>query len=117
METEVIPAELQRQFEMAAEVVRSQGSFLVVSHIDADGITAGSIAAETLRRLGKDFTLRFVKGITDQVIGEIETSPQDAVWICDLGSAYISRFRRQNVIITDHHVPDPDWRSGQTDLF
>lgn len=117
METENLPAQLQSQLDRAADVIRSSGSVLVVSHIDADGITAGSIAAETLRRLGKRFELRFEKSITEEVIGEINGAPEDTVWICDLGSAYMSRFQRQNVIVTDHHVPDPNWRTGQTDLF
>lgn len=117
MEADDLPARLISEMRSAAGVLRSAGSVLVISHIDADGITAGSIASETLRRIGKKYTLRFVKSITDDIIAEINSSPEDAVWICDLGSAYISRFTRENVIITDHHVPDPDWRSGQTSLM
>lgn len=43
----------------------------MVTHIDADGITAGSIASETLRRLGKRFALRFVNSITDDTVDAV----------------------------------------------
>ncbi len=88
----------------------------MVTHIDADGITAGSIAAIALDRLGKEFTIDFEKKITDEVIDRVNGCWYDLVWVCDLGSAYMSRFVRSGIVVTDHHVPDPRWRSGQTFL-
>ncbi len=88
----------------------------MVSHIDADGITAGTIAAITLERLGKQHVLVFEKKISEETIERINGCEYDMVWICDLGSAYMSRFVRSGVVVTDHHVPDPSWRRGQTSL-
>ena len=101
---------------MAASAIRSADSVRVVTHIDADGITAGSIAAITLQRLGKKYVLDFEKKISDETIVSINSSTEDIVWICDLGSAYMSKFVRNGIIVTDHHVPDPKWRAGQSVL-
>ncbi|MCL2032059.1 MAG: DHH family phosphoesterase [Methanomassiliicoccaceae archaeon] len=107
---------LIRDLEKAADAVRSAGSVLVITHIDADGIAAGGIAAATLERLGKSYTLLFEKKITEETISMINGSEQDIVWICDLGSAYLSGFKRSGIVVTDHHVPDPKWRIDQTSL-
>lgn len=101
----------------AADLLEEADSVLVISHIDADGITAGTIAGETCRRLGKSFRVDFENKITEDTIETINSSEEDVVWICDLGSAYMSHFTRRAVIVTDHHVPDPEWRAtGQTSL-
>lgn len=58
----------------------------------------------------------FEKKISEETIDKINGCEYDMVWICDLGSAYMSRFVRNGVVVTDHHVPDPLWRRGQTFL-
>ena len=70
----------------------------------------------TLERLGKQFVMDFEKKISEETIDKINGCEYDMVWICDLGSAYMSRFVRNGVVVTDHHVPDPLWRRGQTFL-
>jgi RecJ-like exonuclease len=100
----------------AAGMIRDAGSVLVVSHIDADGITAGSIAATTLARLGKPYRIRFEKKMSEDTVSMINGAPEDLVWICDLGSGYLSDFSRPGIVVTDHHVPDPRWRRKQTVL-
>lgn len=70
----------------------------------------------TLERLGKQFVMDFEKKISEEIIDKINGCEYDMVWICDLGSAYMSRFVRNGVVVTDHHVPDPLWRRGQTFL-
>ena len=100
----------------AADALRSSQSVLIVTHIDADGISAGAIAYMTVGRLGKERRIVFEKKITDETIGMVDSAPEDVVWICDLGSGYISGFTRPGIIVTDHHVPDPKWRRKQTVL-
>lgn len=106
---------MSRDLASAARTIRGAGSVRVVTHIDADGISAGAIAETTLRRLGKDHTITFEKKITDEVVADVNSRPEDVVWICDLGSGYLSRFDRDGLVITDHHVPDRACR-GQTVL-
>ena len=100
----------------AADAIRSAHSILIVTHIDADGISAGAIAYMTVGRLGKERRIVFEKKITDETIAMVDSAPEDIVWICDLGSGYLSEFTRPGIVVTDHHVPDPKWRRKQTVL-
>ena len=100
----------------AADAIRSAHSILIVTHIDADGISAGAIAYMTVGRLAKERRIVFEKKITDETIAMVDSAPEDLVWICDLGSGYLSEFTRPGIVVTDHHVPDPKWRRKQTVL-
>ena len=107
---------LSRDLRTAAKVLGSASEVRVVTHIDADGISAGAIADATLERMGIEHTVGFEKKITDEVVASVNSSPEDLVWICDLGSGYLSKFDREGLVVTDHHVPDPEWRGSQTRL-
>ena len=88
---------LQRDLDSAARTLRGAGSILIISHIDADGISAGAIADITAERLGKDHTVRFEKKISEETVEAINSSEEDIVWICDLGSGYLSEFERDGI--------------------
>ncbi len=111
-----LPSALLRNLRNAANALKRARSVTVVSHIDADGITAGAIASQTLSRLGILHELHFEKKIAPETVEQINSDPADIVWVCDLGSAYMSMFTRNGIIVTDHHTPDPKWRSGQTSI-
>ncbi|MGI6472208.1 MAG: DHHA1 domain-containing protein [Candidatus Methanomethylophilaceae archaeon] len=105
-----------REAKRAAEAVKTAESVLVISHIDADGISAGSIASMTLERLGIEHVTVYVEKITEEVVSTVNSSKEDFVWICDLGSGYFSEFTKQGLLITDHHVPDTRRENGQMTL-
>ena len=105
-----------REAERAAQAVKSAGSVLVISHIDADGISAGSIASLTLERLGIKHSTVYEDKITEEVVNNVNSNKDDLVWICDLGSGYFSEFTKEGLLITDHHVPDTGRKSCQTTL-
>jgi len=107
---------LDKDLDRAAHTLKGAKSILIITHIDADGITAGSIAKMTADRLGIASEIRFEPKISEETIRLINDSKEDVVWICDLGSGYLSEFNRSGLIITDHHVPDPKWRRKQTVL-
>jgi RecJ-like exonuclease len=107
---------MDRDLRAAANVLKGSESILIVSHIDADGISAGAIASITADRLNLKRETVFLKKMTEESVAMINGSSQDAVWICDLGSGSLSGFDRESVIVTDHHVPDPSWRRKQTTL-
>ena len=107
---------LQRDLDSAAGSIRDASDILIISHIDADGISAGAIADITAERLGKEHEVRFEKKISEETVEMINSSSQSLVWICDLGSGYLSEFKRDGIVVTDHHVPDPRWRRKQTVL-
>jgi len=78
---------------------------LIISHIDADGIAAGSIASMALRRKGIEHDIRFVKKLDDNEIERIRNENPPMVWFTDLGSGSLPMLNGLDVIMTDHHVP------------
>lgn len=90
-----------------ADYIRTRKFIQVVSHLDADGITAGSIASATLTRLGIEHKVRFIKQLDPPVIEEIKNQNPEAAWFCDLGSGQLPQLLGINSIITDHHTPAP----------
>lgn len=89
-----------------AELVRKQEEVLIVTHIDADGITSGAIAASSLERIGVDYEIKFIKNIDENVVREI-ADENKFVWFTDLGSGTIDLIVRSGIkfIISDHHRP------------
>ncbi len=100
----------------ASAMIKKAKDVLIVAHIDADGITSASIASKTCERLGKKSEVLFASKMDSDTIHTINESGADVVWIVDLGSGYLSDFKRDNVVVSDHHVPDPGWRKGQLKL-
>jgi RecJ-like exonuclease len=100
----------------AASAVKKAKNAELITHIDADGITSGAISDITLDRLGIPHKIAFEKKITEETIERVNSSDADLIWISDLGSGYLSEFKRSNIVITDHHVPDPKFRRSQTSI-
>jgi len=94
---------LKRAREIA-DIINSSKEIHIVSHIDADGITAGAIAVETLKRLGKPHSYEFVKQLDDVVLNRLENDNHELVWFTDLGSSLITSSPSINKIVTDHHA-------------
>ncbi len=107
---------LEKAVMKAAAAVSGADDVLIVSHIDADGISAAAIAATVCERLGKDYDVLFFNKMGEDAIDAVNNSSRSLVWISDLGSGYLSRLSRDGIVVTDHHVPDSSWRMGQTTL-
>ena len=89
----------------AASHLRNSTDVLIVAHIDADGITAASIASATLQRAGIEHTVKFLKKLDDTAV-KILNEDGRTIWLVDLGSGVCSKFLAPNVVISDHHRPD-----------
>ena len=98
---------LEGAAEVAAEILVSSRSVLVVGHIDADGVTASSIASLALTRSGISHGGRFVKKLDDAEIPRIKDHPTERAWLVDLGSGSLSKLDGERFVITDHHRIDP----------
>ena len=103
-------SELQKDAARAADLIKRSRDILIVAHIDADGISSAAIAAKTCERLDKEYEVLFANKMDEQTIERINTSERSLVWIVDLGSGYLSKYTRDRIVVTDHHVPDPGWR-------
>jgi single-stranded-DNA-specific exonuclease len=94
---------LEKRAKEVGNIIKKSKQIHIVSHIDADGLTAGSIAYKTLERLGKDFSIEFVKQLDEDVIKNIKDKNHELVWFTDLGSSISADYIDINKIITDHH--------------
>ena len=98
---------MNKRAKEIGDIIKKSKDVHIVTHIDADGITAGSIAYKTLERLGKDFSIEFVKQLDNHVIENLQNDNHDLVWFTDLGSSISNIYPDLNKIITDHHeCPD-----------
>jgi RecJ-like exonuclease len=93
---------LQRANEIA-DIIRKSQNIHIVTHIDADGITAGAIASQTLRRLGKEYSIECIKQLDEVVINKLLAENHELVWFTDLGSGISTEYSEMHKIITDHH--------------
>ncbi len=98
--------EVLKRAREIAEVLRKQDEVLVVTHIDADGITSGAIAIESLRRAGIEGKILFVKNLDSEFLERIANA-NEFVWFTDLGSGSLDEIIRLDIdcVITDHHTP------------
>ncbi len=98
--------ELLRRARDIAELLRKKDEVKVVTHVDADGITSGAIALESLRRMGVETDITFVKNLDANVLDDI-ADENVFVWFTDLGSGALDLIIEKDVecVITDHHVP------------
>lgn len=114
-----LPSGLWRSAQEAADLLREARLVAIVSHIDADGISAAAIALSALRRAGARAEVAFYKKLDDDAINALRSMPANVVWLTDLGSGSISKLRGLSAVVSDHHMPDPACkarRHGQATL-
>jgi single-stranded-DNA-specific exonuclease len=87
----------------AAEEIKSQRFVRVVSHHDADGITACGIVCHLLQRLRIPFQATIISNL-DASISKI-VDPKDFVIFCDMGSGQPDIVNGFHAVILDHHIP------------
>lgn len=91
----------------AAEIRRHE-NILVVSHIDADGLTSAAIMCKTLERLGIQYSTRFIKQLDEHILLEIVELKPELVIFTDLGSGMLDKIDASglNAVVSDHHRPN-----------
>ncbi len=94
---------LRAEARKAVKLVEKHEFVRIYTHYDPDGISAGAVMALALLRLGKQFQLRFLRGLNDPV----EYDSDDLVILEDMGSGYpdVVSDIDADVIIVDHHYP------------
>ena len=95
-----------------SEEMLKRSEVLVVTHIDADGIAAGSIACGSLTQAGIDHDILFVKSLDDDAAGRILERSPEFVWFTDIGAGSYDLISEIPGIITDHHVPSESFAGG-----
>lgn len=100
-----IPSKLLSNLSSASELVHKHDFFRVVSHYDADGISAAGIICQTLHRAGKQFQVTLLKNLNEKEMKGISEMETDCLIIADMGASYIQELEKLNwdVIVLDHH--------------
>ncbi len=91
-------------------MIKKSDELLVVSHIDADGLTSAGIICTALKRLGKGYDTRFVKKLDAEALKQISAAAgKRTVIFTDLGSGAIDQITELGLsaVIADHHQPKP----------
>lgn len=102
-----LDSRLRARAQAGATWVHEQGAagrtVTVVHHIDADGVTSGAIAAETLTRAAVPYRLLAVKSLDEFHLEKIRVLAPQALWFCDLGSTAYMHFPATPRLVCDHH--------------
>ena len=93
-----------KRAEKIGNIIKNSKEVHIVTHIDADGITAGSIAYQTLERLGKEHSIELIKQLDKEILERLKNENHELVWFTDLGSSISTDYPEVNKIITDHHA-------------
>ncbi len=99
----------QEQIKRVAEKLSEEDNILIVSHHDADGITACAIMVDLLHKLGKDVEFRVIKQLDSININKVKNSDRTVVFT-DMGSGQLDmlmehRDKIGNFYVIDHHPP------------
>jgi RecJ-like exonuclease len=105
-----VPA-LADRAAVCADRLRAADSVLLVSHIDADGLTSAGIAASALERAGIEFDAVFSKQLDREEIASIAATDHATVLFTDFGSGQLDAIAGHEAagdftpVIADHHQP------------
>src|ERR671938_715662 len=98
--------------EKISAVVENDEEISIISHLDADGITSGSIISTSLARLGAKWTVRAVSDINSNVIAQMKSDGRDFYVITDLGAAMarelFDSLNNKWIIIDHHQIPQEE---------
>lgn len=93
-------------------VIENGSEIAVITHIDADGITSGSIIATALARLGARYSIRAVSDMNPGIIERMRIEDRSFYVITDLGSGWASDLRKalddRWAIIDHHQIPEQE---------
>lgn len=81
----------------------------LISHNDADGISAAGIIANAIKEEGGQFHITIVPRLKADVIRDVAKEKYELYVFSDMGSACIKQLNslKADVIVADHHQPSP----------
>jgi len=109
MDEEVLPKPLFLRLTQAVEELSRHSEVRVLTHYDADGLSAAGILANVMVRSNKRFHLTMVKSLEDKMIAEVAEGAKCLV-LADMGSSSLPALEATgaSVIVLDHHAPIGD---------
>mgnify|MGYP000341888890 CR=1 FL=1 len=100
-------SEMKKHAERCADMIRRTSEALVVSHIDADGLTSAAIIATALEDAGIEYSTIFEKQLGKDELSEIADTNPPLVIFTDLGSGVLGNIKELGItaVVSDHHQP------------
>lgn len=95
-----------------SQKLAAEDNFLVVSHHDADGVTACAIMVNLLRSLGKNADYKVIKQLDSVTINQIVNANVETHLFTDMGSGQINLLKQSGLkkyYIIDHHQPECEY--------
>lgn len=92
--------------EKISGVISSGKEIAVITHVDADGITSGSIITKALIRKNARCVLRTVSDMNPNVMAMLKDENHGFYIITDLGAGFAGEFEKalqENWLVIDHH--------------
>lgn len=108
--------EFDKIAKRCADKILGAKDVLLVSHIDADGLTSAGIMSRAMKRAGIKHDIKFCKKLDPETIEEVaKLGAGRTVVFTDLGSGFIGRIleAKIDVVIADHHQPNTDTSEGR----
>jgi single-stranded-DNA-specific exonuclease len=112
-QTEPFLDETRKAAKRILEHVRKGNTISIISHMDADGISAAGIMGAALSRINAVYRLRIERWF-DGKVAESIAKEKSLTILTDLGSGYLDvlneKAKEKPLIILDHHQPigEPD---------
>ncbi len=99
-------AELEVMSKKVARAISEHEFVRVISHNDADGLSAAGVICNSLERRQILFHATIVSQFDQSTVELIEKTSQEAVILCDMGSGQVELTSKiKNAIVIDHHKP------------
>ncbi|MFB6135566.1 MAG: DHH family phosphoesterase [Halobacteriaceae archaeon] len=112
MATADVPVpELADRAAACARRLRAAEEVLLVSHIDADGLTSAAVASTALARAGLPHEVVFEKQLDADALADVAATDYDVVLFTDFGSGQLDVVAEHEAagdfvpVIADHHRP------------
>ncbi len=105
---EAMKKTLREQAKLAVEWIKTYATHnrvRLISHYDADGITAAAIMAHSLKREGFDFQLSLMRNPFTDGLKKVKQEQNDLIIFTDMGSGQLPLIEQIDArcIIIDHH--------------
>jgi RecJ-like exonuclease len=113
--------ELADRARACAERLRRADEVLLLSHIDADGLTSAAVAASALQRAEIPFEVVFSKQLDAEEVAAVAARDYDTVLFTDFGSGQLDVIREHETagdftpVVADHHQPATVETDGGTE--
>ncbi len=111
--TNKLDAALSYFHDKVSDCIKSGKNISVITHLDCDGITSGSIVTKSLVRSGAKCTVRTVNEFNKNLIDRMKNDSREFHIITDLGGGFANELHLgldDNWIVVDHHqIPDEEF--------